>query len=133
MLAYRLVTRDETRRLVYYLNWLGVALALKNGRVAARPIDERPVPIEALDLLKTHKTALLVYLTTEPVTEQPCAACGRNGIWMLDELGRWVCGCYYEPALQTWPKGTVDADDPQPGAARKVVDWQARAIVEVSS
>lgn len=97
--------REGTRALVYQLNALGVALSLKQGRVAARPIDRgQPMPIEALALLREHKKALVRYLTTPPVMGQSCAACGRVDQWTLCLVGVWVCDCYYRPELRTWPR-----------------------------
>lgn len=104
--------REETRRFVYALNALGVALSLKNGHVAARPITRgQPMPIEALGLLREHKESLLKYLTTPPVVAQGCAACGRVNQWVLCPVGVWVCDCYYRPELRTWPK--IVAQDAQ--------------------
>jgi hypothetical protein len=97
--------REETRRLVYALNALGVALSLKHGHVAARPITQgQPMPIEALGLIRARKEALLAYLTTPPEDTRPCAACGRPMQWTLCQMGIWVCDCYYQPELRTWPR-----------------------------
>lgn len=125
MLAYEKLTRDEVRQITYQVIALGVDLSLKNGRVAARPRDGQPMPIEALVLLKTYRDELLEYLTTPPVETRPCAACGRVNVWTLCPMGVWVCDCYYHAELRTWP-------DVQ-GAARstggKVVDWRSGHIV----
>ncbi len=97
--------REAARALIYQLNAWGVALFLKHGRVAARPVEAgQPLAIEALALLREHKEALLRYLTTPPVVGQPCAACGRINRWVLCPAGLWVCDCYYRPEWRTWPK-----------------------------
>jgi len=97
------LTRDEVRHLVYHLNGLGVSLLLKEGRMAARPAQGEPLPIEALTLLRAYKADLLVYLTTPPADTRPCAACGRSVQWTLDPVGVWVCDCYFHLELHTWP------------------------------
>lgn len=105
------LTRDETRRIVYQINALDVALTLVDGRIAAVPLNG-VMPIEAHTLLKTHKEAILMYLTTPPKDARPCAACGRANLWTLDLVGLWVCECYYHPELHTWPVIEIDQAGP---------------------